>query len=69
MHNCDFNRLGSEEVMEEKFKTALAERDKRIKDLEAKASELSDLKARMKELEIIYQEKLSQIGERIKQHL
>ena len=58
MHNCDFNRPNSEEVMEEKFMTQLAERDKEIKDLRGKVSEMDDLKKRMKDLEIIYQEKL-----------
>ena len=58
MRNCDFNRPGSEEVMEEKFMTQLAERDKEIKDLRGKVSEMDDIKKRMKDLEIIYQEKL-----------
>jgi hypothetical protein len=58
MHNCDFNRPGSEEVVEEKFMAQLAERDKEIKDLRGKLGEMDDLKKRLKDLEIIYQEKL-----------
>ena len=58
MRNCDFNRPNSEEVIEGKFMTQLAERDKEIKDLRGKVSEMDDLKKRMKDLEVIYQEKL-----------
>jgi integrase len=58
MRHCDFNRPNSKEVVEEEFMAQLAERDKEIRDLRGKVSEMDDLKKRLKDLEIIYQEKL-----------
>ena len=58
MHNCDFNRPNSEEVIEGKFMTQLAERDKEIKILKGKLGDMDDLKKRLKDLEVVYEEKL-----------
>jgi hypothetical protein len=58
MNNCDFNRPNSEEVIEGKFMTQLAERDKEIKILKGKLGDMDDLKKRLKDLEVVYEEKL-----------